>query len=206
MLVLWELFPWFLYITFLRLRTNPNNCLKSSNPSICTSLLHDVLDDLLFMQLSNLHLLWFSHGSPNCLGVLLTLCFPGEGHHFRPHPLTSGFCNVERLHGRVFIHGHSAQIRHSRINIHTYFSGWAQTNLSDASNSVLLMPWRKWQTYFGAFVHTTVSIICNILHEGMTFLVECDIFVPIPPFPLTIIVRGLQLSFCFCSLPGHGQA
>ena len=37
----------------------------------------------------------------------------------------------------------------------------------------------------------------------MMFLVECDIFVPIPPFHLTIIVRCLQLSFCIYGMLGH---
>ena len=41
------------------------------------------------------------------------------------------------------------------------------------------------------------------LHDGMLLFVDCDIFVSISSFPLTIIVRSLQLSFCFCGLPGH---
>ena len=48
--------------------------------------------------------------------------------------------------------------------------------------------------YFGAIVHSTVTIICKAFNVGILFLVECA---------LTIIVRDLQLSFCFCGLPGH---
>ena len=56
---------------------------------------------------------------------------------------------------------------------------------------------------FGAIVHSTVAITCKAPHDGVLFLVECNILIPIPPFHLTIKVRGLQLSFCIFGLPGH---
>ena len=56
---------------------------------------------------------------------------------------------------------------------------------------------------FGSIVHSTIAIVCKALHDGKLFSVECHVLVPILPFPLIIIVRGLQLSFCFCGLPGH---
>ena len=56
---------------------------------------------------------------------------------------------------------------------------------------------------FAANVHATIAIICKALYDGMMFFVECNLLVPILCFPLTIIVEGLQLSFCFCSLPGN---
>ena len=37
----------------------------------------------------------------------------------------------------------------------------------------------------------------------MLFFVECDALVPIPPFHLIIIKRGLQLSSCICGLHDH---
>ena len=58
---------------------------------------------------------------------------------------------------------------------------------------------------FSAIVHSNVAMISKSLHYGVMFLVKCDILVPIPSFPLTSIIRDLQLSFCFCffCLPGH---
>ena len=98
MLVLWEPLPPFLDITLLWLRINPELSLKSSNPSIYTSFLCIGIDALLFAQLTDLHLLLFHHGIPDCLGVLLTLHLSHEGHYFRPHQLISGLCNMDRLH------------------------------------------------------------------------------------------------------------
>ena len=37
----------------------------------------------------------------------------------------------------------------------------------------------------------------------MLFLADYNITISIPAFSLTTIVRGLQVSFCICSLPGH---
>ena len=71
-----EVPPPFSLHTFLRMRSYPELCLKSSNPSICTSLLCSVLDALLFMELMDLHLLLPIHGIPDCLRVLLAFYFP----------------------------------------------------------------------------------------------------------------------------------
>ena len=136
----------FLDITLLGLRTDPELSLMSSNPSICTSLLSSRFDALLFMQLSILHLLLFHHGIPGCLWVLFAFCLPWDSHHLRPHWLTSGFHNMNKFHRRASLCDHLAQIGHSCVKILLYFSGWAQTKLTMALNSVLLMPWRKWLT------------------------------------------------------------
>ena len=98
----------FLDITLLGLISNPELCLKSSNPSICASLLWWGLDALLFTELANLHLLLFSHEVPDCFGHFLYSIFPCKGHHFRPHWPTSSFCNMDRLHNQALLCDHLA--------------------------------------------------------------------------------------------------
>ena len=81
-----------------------------------------------------------------------------------------------------------------------YFCSWAWTTLT---NSGLLINALEEAVEHGAIVHTTVAIIYMTLHNGMLVFVEGKILVPIPCLSLTITVGILQLSFCFCSLPGH---
>ena len=78
-------FPFLCNITILELRIKYELSLKRSNPSFCSSLIHEELDVLLFMQFCHLHLLFSGHGIPDCLGLLLTLYLPHKGCHF-------GFC------------------------------------------------------------------------------------------------------------------
>ena len=118
MLVLWESFPLFFYITFLKLRTNSELFLNSNNASLFASLLFGGLNALLFLQL---HLLFIYHGVLYCLGVLFALYFLHEGHYFKLHQITSGSCNMDRFHFRSILCDQLAQIRHSYIEIGSKF-------------------------------------------------------------------------------------
>ena len=164
-------------VDLLGLRTNPELCFKGSESSFCISWPSSRLDALFLSEFPDLHLLLFSHGVPDCLKVLFTPYFPCEGRHFRPHWLTSGSCNTDRLHGRAFLHDHLAQIDH------TFLVGpkqsWPQSP-------------NQYSWFIGenadlsAIVHSTVEKYCKAFHDGMLFLVECNILVSIPPFLLTI--------------------
>ena len=91
---------------------------------------------------------------------------------------------MDRLHIIDLLHDHLTKIRHHRIQLSTLHS------LEKVAD-------------FSSIIKTTVTVVCNALHYCVLFLVECNIRVPISSFLCTIIMRVLQLSFCFCSLPGH---
>ena len=115
----------FLYnVTFLRLRINPELGLKGRNSSYCARLLGDGFDALLFSQFSNMHL-FTGLRIHYCLGVLISLYLSHEMNHLRLHRLTSDVCHKDRL--QIFF-----TIDQDKM--------WWCT----ASNSVLLIPWRKW--------------------------------------------------------------
>ena len=55
--------------------------------------------------------------------------------------------------------------------------------------------------YFIAIVYATVAMIHKALNYNVLIHVSHGILVLISSFLLTIIVRGLHLSFCLCGLP-----
>ena len=76
-------------ITLLRLSINPELGLKDTNSSLCALLLGGRLDALLFLQFSDLHLMFSVYRVPNGLGVLIMFNLPHGECHFRLQWLTS---------------------------------------------------------------------------------------------------------------------
>ena len=128
--------------------------------------------------------------------------FPHKVHHLRPHWLTSNFCNMDRLHRRAFLCNHLTQMGLICIKICAILL-WLGLNNIDHCLQLSAFDASKEVSDFGVIDHSTVAIVCEAHHDGILFFVECDVLVPIPPFYLTVIVRGLQLSFCFCNVPDH---
>ena len=175
--------------------------LKSSNTSICTGLVHDWFDALLFMELLNQHIL-LSHWVSNFLGVLFSLYLPCESHHFRPCWLTSGFCNMDWLHNEAFLHSNLAKIAHSSIEICAILFLLGANNI-DHSLQLRALDALEEVVDFSDIVHTAIAIICNTLHDGMVLFMESNILVSISWYSLMIILGVLQLSFCICCHPCH---
>ena len=166
------------------LRSYPELCLNSSNPSICVSLLHGGFDALLFPELANLHLLLLSHWVPDWHGIFLTIDLYCKGNHFRPQWLTSGLCNADRLCNQALPCDHFAQIRHVSIKFF-FIHFWLGADNIDCCLQLRAPNALEKMADFGAIVHTTLAIIHMALHNGMLFFVEGNMHVPIPCLSLS---------------------
>ena len=169
----------FFLISPFGLRTNPKLSLKSRNHSLCASLLHGKLDTLLFMQFSPMHMLFFHHGIPDCLGVLLIFYIPPKGCHLRVHWLTSGLGNTDGLNWRAFLCDHLAQTGNGCIKICDILF-WLHSDSIDCCLQLSAFDSLEKVADFCATVYSTVAIISKALHYCMLFFVKCDILVPNP--------------------------
>ena len=135
---MWRTWP-FSFMIFAIMQGQISMCPKISNPSYCVSLFHDMLDAFL-MQFSHLPLLFFHHRVPDCLGVLLKLYIPHDGHHFKLHWLYCAFCNSGRLQCRAFLHDHLTQLRHSCNKICAIFFWLEPDNIDCCLQSKAVNP------------------------------------------------------------------
>ena len=125
--------------------------------SFCNSWPSGKLDALFLPQLSELHLLLCCHRIPDCLRVLFAFYFPHKARHFRPHWLTSSFCNMEGLHRRAFLHDHLTQIGHCCIKIWAILF-WLAPNNIDCSLQLNALDAMKQVVNLSAVVYSTVAL------------------------------------------------
>ena len=132
-------------------------------------------------------------------GICYPLPFP-KVCHLRLCWLTYGLSNTDGLHCVALCHNHLANIRYSCIKIFAILLLLGPSNI-DCCLQLSILDCLEKVSDLCAITHSTVALIYQSLHYSLLFLMECDILVTIPSFLLTIIV--MQLSFCFCGLPGH---
>ena len=131
-------------IAIIRLRINPELCLDSSYPNLCTWLFVGRLHVLLFLHFYYLHQLLSK--VLDCLWVLLTLYLPCKTHHFGLHQLTSSLSNMNRLYIIALLCDHLVKIRYCSIKFLSIIFWLGQDNIDCCLQLSSSDFWRKWMT------------------------------------------------------------